>query len=425
VEGAARRRGGALILGGALTELPLLLVISTGPRKYREYLFTTMRLRYRLHLINTVEPTWESQYLTGSTLVPTTDLEHVSRAAREVAAREPVHGVLSWDEARVHQAAAVAEELGLPTTPAEVIWRCRDKHQSRSAFAEAGVPQPKFALVGTSEQALSAAAEIGYPAVVKPRAAAASYGVALVRGPEDMARHFAFAAKATVPHMPEYDRGVLVEEYLSGPEISIDSVVVGGKVCPLFVGHKQIGFPPYFEETGHVVSHADPLLADPVALRVLQDTHTALGFTTGWTHAEFKITSDGLKVIEVNARLGGDLIPYLGKLASGIDPGLIASAVACGLDPEITVTREQVGAVRFFYPEHDDTVIDSVEFAPLPAEIDSAVVVVERGDLVSPPPKGLVSGRVAFATAVAATATECQTALDAVQGGLRVISASR
>ncbi len=407
---------------------PLLIVISTGLRRYREYLLAAISTRYRIHLINTVEPTWESRYLVGSTLVSTTELELVSAAAAEVAAREPVAGVLSWDEARVHQAAAVAERLGLPTTPAEAVWRCRDKFQSRSALAVLGVPQPRFALVGGVEAALAQADRIGYPVVVKPRAAAASYGVSLVRSAQQVTECFGFADRATVPHMPDYDQAVLVEEYLDGPEVSVDCVVVAGRARPLFVGHKRTGYPPYFEETGHVVSHRDPLLADPAFLEVLQNTHTALGYTTGWTHTELKLTRSGApKVIEVNARLGGDLIPYLGMAASGIDPGLIAAAVACGREPEITVERDLVAAVRFYYVDHDDTVIDSAEFdsAALPAGIDQAVVLAAPGDVFSPPPRGLFTGRVAFATAVAASAEQCEAALDGAAAALRIVERER
>ncbi|MFJ9771510.1 acetyl-CoA carboxylase biotin carboxylase subunit family protein [Kitasatospora sp. NPDC101157] len=403
---------------------PLLLLISTGPQKYREYLLATISTRYRIHLVNTAEPTWETPYLAGSTVVPTTDLEHVSAAAAAVAAREPVHGVLSWDEARVHQAAVVAAELGLPTTDADAVWRCRDKHQTRAALAAADLPQPGFALVGGAAEALAAADRIGYPVVVKPRAAAASYGVSLVRSAEAMAACFDFADEATVPHMPDYDQAVLVEEYLDGPEVSVDSVIVDGKVRPLFVGHKRTGFPPYFEETGHTVSHDDPLLADPEFLGVLQDVHAALGFTTGWTHTELKLSPSGTaKVIEVNARLGGDLIPYLGRLASGIDPGLVAAAVACGREPEVVADRNLVAAVRFLYVEHDDTVIDRVEFdvSALPPQIDRTVVLAAPGDVVSPPPRGLLSGRIALATAVAPTAEECETALDAAAAALRIV----
>jgi len=403
---------------------PLLLVISTGPRRFREYLFESMTTRYRIHLLNTVEPTWENAYVEAATVVPNTDADVLLEAARAVAASTPVAGVLSWDEARIHQAAIVARALGLPTTDPDAVWRCRDKHATRSALAAANVPQPRFALVGTVDKALAAAAEIGYPVVVKPRAAAASYGVILVRTPEELAAHFTFSAEATVPHAPSYDESVLVEEYLDAPEISIDSVVRGGVVQGLFVARKELAYAPYFEEVGHVVTHHDPLLRDPEVLRVLQDTHSALGFTDGWTHAEFKVTPNGLKVIEVNGRLGGDLIPYLGMRSSGIDPGLIAAAVSCDLEQEITVDRELVAAVRFFYVENDETVIESVEFdnVALPSQIDSVVTLVAPGTIVSPPPKGINSGRVAFATAVAPTADECRAALDGAQAALVVTS---
>lgn len=398
-------------------------MISTGPQRYREYLFESIRTQYRIHLINTVAPTWELDHIAGATVIPTTDVDLVLAAAREVAAKHRVAGVMSWDEARIHQAAVVAAEFGLPTTDPDAVWRCRDKYAGRSALATAGVAQPAHLLVGTAEQARGAAAEIGYPVVLKPRAAAASYGVVLVHTVEELDRYFSFAATATVPHAPRYDLGVLVEEYLEAPEVSIDSAVRGGAVVPLFVGWKDVGYPPYFEEVGHTVSHRDALLGDQAMLDVLQKTHAALGFTDGWTHAEFKLTSSGPTVIEVNGRLGGDLIPYLGMRASGIDPGLIAAAVACGREPQITVERDLVAAVRFFYADHADTVIDSVTFdeSALPPAIDAAVALVERGAVVSPPPEGLVSGRIAFATAVGASAQSCQMTLDQAQTALRVI----
>ena len=66
---------------------------------------------------------------------------------------------------------------------------------------------------------------------------------------------------------------------------------------------------------------------------ILQRAHAALGFTEGFTHTEFRLTPLGPKVIEMNPRLGGDLIPYLGKGTTGIDPALAAAAVAVGRRP--------------------------------------------------------------------------------------------
>jgi ATP-grasp domain len=403
---------------------PLLLLIGTGDRNYREYLLRSIHSGYRVRLFVGAEPSWERDYVTGWTVLDMKDTVgagHMIAAARELAAGEPFAGVLSWDEARVLQTAKVAAALGLPGGDPDMVMRCRDKQLTREALAAAGVPQPRFFPTVTVEDALAAADRLGYPVVLKPRAMAASLGVVRVDTPEQLAARFTFARDTTVPGAWHYDV-VLVEEYLTGPEISVDSAVHGGLVLPMFVARKEVGYPPYFEEVGHLVDAADPLLVDPEVLRVLQDTHTALGFTDGMTHAELKLTPAGPKVVEVNARLGGDLIPYLGLRVSGIDPGLAAAAVACGRRPELVAERKLVGAVRFFYVERDDTTIGAVEVdrAALPEAVDRVVPLVEPGEVVSPPPKGTLWGRVAFATAFAETEPECRQALDAAQAALTV-----
>lgn len=402
---------------------PLLVVIATGMRLYREYLLRSIATRYRVHLLCSAEPEWERGYIAGATVLPSTlDADALVAAARVLAFREPVAGVLCWDEARILQTAAVAQALDLPGGDPDMILRCRDKHLTRQALDAAGVAQPRSVLVGTVEQALAEAEQIGYPVVLKPRALAASLGVVRVDAAAALAERFPFVRDTTVPEAPHYDESVLVEEYADGPEISVDSAVHDGRVLPMFVARKEVGYPPYFEEVGHYVDAADPLLTDAQLLDVLQRTHTALGFTDGMTHAEFRLTSAGPKVIEVNARLGGDMIPYLGMLATGMDPGLAAAAVACGREPVPVADRKRVGGIRFFYVADDDVVIDSIGFATedLPSTVDSTVVLAAPGQTMSPPPKGTVWGRIAFATAVAETATDCRAALDAAQAAFTV-----
>jgi biotin carboxylase len=185
-----------------------------------------------------------------------------------------------------------------------------------------------------------------------------------------------------------------------------------------------VGYPPYAEEIGHYVDAADPLLTDPTLTRVLQETHTALSFLDGWTHVEYMLTASGPVLIEVNGRLGGDMIPYLGLLATGIDPGLLAATAACGLPVSIEPTRQRVAGIRFFYVDHDDTTITAIAFHPahLPSEIDRAITVAQPGATVSPPPKGTVWGRIAYATAVTNTIPDCAQALDAAGAALEVSS---
>jgi biotin carboxylase len=408
---------------GAGQDDPLLVLIGTGGQAYREYLLASIASRYRVHLLCDAEPEWPRGYLAGWTVLDmddTIDATAMCAAARELAAHQAVAGVLSWDEARILQSATVAAELGLPGGDPEMVLRCRDKHLTREALAAAGVPQPRSVLVADLSQAAAAADQVGYPLVLKPRAMGGSLGVVRAAGPGELAAGFEFARDCVVPGSWRYDEGVLVEEYVAGPEISVDSAVHRGELVPMFVARKRVGYPPYFEEIGHVVDAADPLLADPELAAVMRAAHEALGFTDGMTHAEYKLTPDGPKVIEVNARLGGDLIPYLGMRASGMDPGLAAAAVACGQRPEPKADRSAAAGVQFFYAAADDTAIEAVRFetAALPAETDLAVPLAARGDVMSPPPKGTLSGRVAFVTVLAGTAAACEAALDAAQAAL-------
>lgn len=401
---------------------PLLLVISTGIRPYREYLLRSISAEFRIHLFHAAEPSWEKEFISGWTvLASTADGPAMVAAARALHQREPIDGVLCWDEARIHASSYVAQALGLRNGDPVVIARVRDKGQTRAALEAAGVHQPRSVPVKDLPEALEAAAQVGYPAILKPRGLGASLGVVRVENALELRKMFAFTRDTRAPEpvdLPE--RPILVEQCVLGEEISVDAVVREGRVTPLFIGRKVLGYPPYAEEVGHYVSATDPLLHDPALLAAIQRTHAALGFTDGWTHSEFMLTSSGPQLIEVNGRLGGDLIPYLGLLATGIDPGLAAARVACGLAPNLTATRAKTAAIRFFYVAEENTEIESVDFetAGLPDEVHQVLAVAKPGAVVSPPPKGTAFGRIALAIAVADLAASCATALDAAEAAL-------
>lgn len=409
-------------------ERPLLVVIGTGDRTYREYLLRSIAGPYRMHLLSGGPPTWAADYLAGWSevdLAETVDAGEMIAATRRLAEREPVAGILTWDEARVLQCAKVAEALDLPGGDAAAAMRCRDKRLTRVALADSGIPQPRSVLADSVEAARAAADDIGYPVVLKPRAMAASLGVVRVEDAAELTARFGFARDVTIPGAWRYE-SVLVEQFAPGYEISVDSAVHRGVVHPLFVARKQVGYPPYFEEIGHVVDAADPLLRDPAIDKYLSDVHAAVGLTDGMSHVELKIGPYGPQLIEVNARLGGGLIPYLGALATGIEPGPVAAAVACGLPPVLITTRREVAAVRFFYVGDDDTEIGSVGFdfaAGRPAALDRADALAGAGDVLSPPPRGTAFGRVALATARATGAAECGAALDEAGTALRITPA--
>jgi biotin carboxylase len=402
---------------------PHLLLISTGDRQFREYLLARIAEQYRVHLFLAAPAQWENDYIDAVTvLADTLDADLMIAAARELDARDKIDGVLCWDEARILATSRIAEALGLPGGDPEVVMACRDKHITRQRMAAAGVAQPRSVVVGTLDEALAAAADIGYPVVLKPRGIAASLGVVLAQDEAALREHWAFARETTVPGALVYDElAVLVEEFADGPEISIDCAVFQGRVYPICLAHKELDYPPYFEEVGHLVDGAEPMLSDPALIAALEQAHAALGFTDGMTHTEYRLTSSGPKLIEVNARLGGDLIPYLGMRATGIDPGLAAAAIACGRQPEIVADRKLFGAVRFCYVPYEMTITEiGFDAERMPDGLDLVVVRAEPGQRMAPPPAGTVWGRIAYLTALADTAEGCRAVIDAAAAALVV-----
>ncbi|AQW55828.1 carbamoyl-phosphate synthase L chain ATP-binding protein [Streptomyces hygroscopicus] len=272
---------------------PPLLLVGSGNRHYRAYLFAALRPHFRLWLIDSADSTWPHDYVEGVTVADTLDADALIAVARQVTASFPARGVRTFDESLVCPVARVAEELGLPGNPPETVQTCRDKASSRAVLDAAGVPQPISRTVASAEEAVAAAEEIGYPVVVKARGLAGSLGVLRVDDPTAVSDAYATASGAVWPGIPRYEEDVLVEEFLTGPEISIDAVISQGVCTPLVIARKRTGFAPFFEETGHTVDADDPLFDDAALLGQLDLVHKGIGLTEGATHTEFKLTSRG------------------------------------------------------------------------------------------------------------------------------------
>ena len=111
------------------------------------------------------EPTWEKDVHRGvdgtgdARSTPT----HWSRRRASCTTTEPIDGVLCWDEARILQTASRRRGLGLPGGDVAMVNRCRDKHLTRTALAEPGVPQPESVLVDTVDEALADGREARLP----------------------------------------------------------------------------------------------------------------------------------------------------------------------------------------------------------------------------------------------------------------------
>ena len=390
---------------------PQLIVVGSGARAYREYSFATLASRYRVAAVLGSEPSWQRRYLHDCRVAPLDNADAVAAAVSELTGGDPAQGLLTWDETALEVTAAAAQQLGMRHMSPTAASHCRDKYTTRSLLAEAGVPSARYRLVHSTEEALEASTEFGYPVVVKPRALAGSVGVTFAESATTIREALALARQARFATLPT-GGGVLVEEYLDGPEISVDSVVFDSAVTCVQVTHKRLGFAPYFEEIGHLVTQWSDASWASSAVALVTQAHQAVGVEWGVTHTELRLTSSGPRMIELNGRLGGDFIPLIGALSTGIDLVLAAADLALGVPPDLTPHRAETAEVRFLYPRHDGVLqsldIQAAAYAP---SVERVVPLAEPGALLRLPPR-MPLPRIAAVIVTGPDASSCARSLD-------------
>lgn len=406
---------------------PLLLLVSSLTRTSREPFLQAVSSKYDVWQLSggagrSSELTWEAPYVVGYTPVDTLDPAAMKVAADRIRRARPIDGVITYDETRTVAAAQLAEDLGLPGSSPEAVGRCRDKRQTRAALRSAGVRQPGSVSVTSLEEARSAARELGFPVVVKPCNQSCSFGVFRCDDDAQLTTAYAETSQLRWDETPfEGEDGVLIEEYIEGPEISVDCVLENGFLHAVTIARKQVGFSPAFEEMGHVVYADDPLIGDPCLQHTLEGIHKALGFESGATHVEFRLLDEEFVLIEINARLGGGLIPLLGKLAHGVDASIAAVDAVCGRELDLHPRRSRVAAISYYYPTRS-SVIQSAEFDTswLPDSVWRADILASPGQRILLPPEGAGwQSRLAQAIAIADNAQGCGDALDRARSALR------
>ncbi|MQY12858.1 hypothetical protein SRB5_29970 [Streptomyces sp. RB5] len=261
--------------------------------------------------------------------------------------------------------AALAEALGVRFHTPETALALGDKLRQRSRLAKAGLPAVRYAKVSEPGDIDGALAEVGLPAVLKPRHSAGSRNTLPVATP----REFRTVAGEL---LALGERGLIAEEYLTGDPtvagerwgdyVSVESVVDGERITHLGVTGKEPLAEPFRE--GGIFFPAT--LGAGLSGEILERTAgalRALGIRSGVTHTEFKLTAGGPRLIEVNGRLGGFITDLVGR-ATGVSPLRIALENALGLPapvPErIDTTAARVTFQHLFQPPVTATAVASV-----------------------------------------------------------------
>lgn len=273
------------------------------------------------------------------------------RACLAVAREEEVAGVIhTCCEVAMLALGRINDELGLHGVGLATAVRATNKEKMRRAFEVGGAPSPRSIGADNQEDALSAADSLPWPIIVKPSRNSGSRGVTRLTDPRD--RQAICAAFSRAINCSR-DHGVVIEEFVNGPEFSIEILVYGGVAHVLAVTDKRTTGAPFFVETGH----SQPTQLNGTDLQEVMKAAVqgvqALGIDWSAAHAEVRLTPRGPVLMEIGARLGGDFITSeLVPLSTGIDMVAGAISLALGEEPDLTRTQHTApgAAIRYITP---------------------------------------------------------------------------
>jgi biotin carboxylase len=282
-------------------------------------------------------------------------------------------------------AATVTQRLGLPGISLASAELACDKLAMKRRFAECGVPVPWFAEVTTPQALQRFAIERGRDLVIKPIDSRGSRGVQRVAQVADLQKVFLFARS----HSPS--ERVMVEQYLDGPQVSTESVIVNGQCFTPGFSDRNYEylerFAPYFIENGGDLPSQLPPDIQAKVKDVIGRAAAALGIANGTVKGDIVVHNGEPYVIELAARLsGGFFCTREIPLNTGVD--FIGAAIKIALGErvaadELEPRRFTPVIQRYAFPNAGRVVsIDGLEEARKIAGVADVIVTAKPGDII-------------------------------------------
>jgi biotin carboxylase len=303
-----------VVLGGGIMQIPALRI--------------ARELGWRIILVDGDKRAPGRRYADHFEHIDLKQKERIEQVIAGYGKRFGVDGVFTAGTDFSATVAWVAERLGLPGIPYRTALDATDKARMRRVFKEHDVPSPAFCCVDDPIKAREALDALTLPLVVKPVDNMGARGVVKVESPDQLER----AVRLGIGY--SRSRKVIIEEFVEGPEFSLDAIIYRGDITVCGVADRIICFPPYFVEMGHTM----PTAYDPRIVKAVTEVFCrgikALGISDGAAKGDIKLAGTGPVVGEIAARLsGGYMSGWTFPYAYGVEVTKAALRIAVGLAP--------------------------------------------------------------------------------------------
>jgi biotin carboxylase len=321
-------------------------------------------------------------------IASTYDVEATIREAKKYHENvRPIDGVICIGSDIPRTVAGVAHALGLPGISPDAAHLASDKLAMKEKFTADSVPVPWFSSVSSVRELIEIANERRFPLVIKPVDSRGARGVLRI-GPEtDLQWAFTFSQRESPTGR------VMVEEFLDGPQISTESIVLDGVAHTPGFADRNYEFMDRFAP--HIIENGGdlPTRADAEEQQAVRDLihHAAasMGVHRGVVKGDIVLHRGKAYVIELAARLsGGYLCTHEIPLSTGVDFVGCAIRIALGekVNPEELKPRfQKCICQRYLFPQPGQVVqVRGAESAATMPGVAFCQVRVHEGDVVGP-----------------------------------------
>lgn len=318
-----------MILGASILQLPAIL-------KAKEMGIQTIAVDMNKDALG-------FKYADISLEISTIDIHKVVDAAKKYC----IDGIITLaSDIPMRTVATVAKELNIAGISELTALKATNKALMRECLKENNVPVPCFYRVKSYKDYINALKNFSEGYIVKPVDNSGSRGVFLVNDKNKTLIDFAFEYSIKY----SYGGELIVEEYMEGPEVSVETLSIDGVLHVIAITDKITTGAPRFVEMGHSQpSQLDEYTKEEI-IKITVAAIKAIGIENGPSHTEIIVTKHGPKIVEIGARLGGDNITtHLVPLSTGIDMVKCCIDIALGNKPDIQKRHEMASAIRYFY----------------------------------------------------------------------------
>lgn len=266
---------------------------------------------------------------------------------------QPVDALICIDDFSLEAAACAAEHINVPFSSVNAVKTTKNKLLSRQILEGTDKNAPWVIHERDYHKLPSVLASVELPVIVKPVTSASSRLAYIIKERAQI-NLLINNIEEEINELPSsytdfFNRGFLVEKYLTGPLVSVEIGRIGNSYYPFMVTSRIRCASDNVIELGSVMPSSLNDKEEQECFKLAISALDKIGLDNGIFHIEMIYTNSGPAIVEVNGRLGGRTIPVLYELATGNSMFEHLINISQRAEPKAESVYQGQKAVSFFF----------------------------------------------------------------------------